>query len=141
MINALDHAHSETFGRDSRRRPKVLLVEDAHIGGAVIDAMLASGGYAVTIAENGLEALDHVRQATFAAILMDVRMPVLDGLATTRAIRQLGGATGRTPIIGLTAAVTEPERAECFASGMNSCLAKPVTRQALLEELSSWVAA
>lgn len=103
---------------------QVLLVEDNPVNQSVIEAMLRSLGLAVCTAEDGLEAVERVSQQRFAAVLMDCRLPHLDGYEATRRIRQLPNGA-RLPIIALTANALQGDRERCMAAGMDDYLSKP----------------
>jgi PAS domain S-box-containing protein len=107
---------------------RILLVEDNAINQLVTASMLESEGFVVVVAGDGVEALTRLRHERFDAILMDVQMPLMDGLAATRAIRQQEQETGKhVPIIALTANVFAADRAACVAAGMDGFLAKPIS--------------
>jgi CheY-like chemotaxis protein len=80
----------------------------------------------VVIAGDGEQALALCRQQSFDLILMDMQMPVMDGLEATRRLRQLGPAIRQVPILALTANALEEDRQRCAAAGMDGYLAKPV---------------
>lgn len=105
---------------------RILLAEDVKVNRDIIHTVLEREGHQVTIAENGLEALDFAQRDTFDLILMDVHMPIMDGLDATCAIRALGGLAGATPIVALTANVMASEQEKCRRAGMNAVLMKPV---------------
>ena len=116
----------------------VLLAEDNPINQTIAEAMLLSLGYRVTIAGNGREALARAGETRFDAILMDVQMPVMGGLESTRAIRAQERGTGvRVPIIALTANAMQGDREQCLAAGMDSYLTKPIEMQDLAAELEA----
>lgn len=115
---------------------KVLLVEDNPVNVLVAKGLLTKLGCETTVAGNGLQALDLLAREEFGAVLMDVRMPVLDGLATTREIRSREEGKSRIPIIALTAGTLLDERMECFEAGMDDYLAKPFTMENLRATLS-----
>jgi signal transduction histidine kinase/CheY-like chemotaxis protein len=122
---------------ETRRSLRILLAEDNPVNQAVAAAMLRKRGHRVTIAENGRKAVDAVKQETFDAVLMDMQMPVLDGLGATREIRQF--LDGRSlPIIALTANVLAGERELCLAAGMNDYLGKPFKAHDLFAVLEGW---
>ena len=112
----------------------VLLVEDNQVNLMVASRMLDALGCTYQTATNGEEALLAVEKQSFDAILMDCRMPVMNGYEATRRLRSQG--YGR-PILALTAGVTSEERAACAAAGMDAVLAKPMTKAKLSEALSA----
>lgn len=107
---------------------RVLVVDDIAMNRKVIEALLSSLGVSITFAENGEEAVRFVQDQHHDLVLMDVQMPVMDGVAATRHIRSWEAQTGRapTPIIAVTANVLDEQVEHYFAAGMNACLAKPV---------------
>jgi signal transduction histidine kinase/CheY-like chemotaxis protein/HPt (histidine-containing phosphotransfer) domain-containing protein len=117
---------------------RVLLVEDNEINQEVAGAILRSMGMTVSVANNGLEAIDKVRNNDFDAVLMDVQMPVLDGYATTRAIRA-DSRIAQPPIIAMTANAMQGDREICIAAGMNDYVAKPIRPAELIQALTRWV--
>ena len=116
---------------------QVLLVEDNRINQVVTRKLLEKSGVLVTVAENGVQALDCCRQQLFDAVLMDWHMPVMDGLDATREIRQLSGEYAHIPVIGLTASALPDDRVMCLAAGMNDVITKPVNAGLLLKMLST----
>ncbi|MFO1414918.1 MAG: PAS domain-containing protein [Burkholderiales bacterium] len=119
------------------RGRRVLVVEDNEINREVAAHLLRVAGLACELAVNGQEAVDMVARQPFAAVLMDVRMPVLNGLGATRAIRAQHAASA-LPIIAMTASAFGEDRDECFAAGMNDYLAKPVSPESLYRTLLKW---
>ncbi|MGF6395038.1 signal transduction histidine kinase/ActR/RegA family two-component response regulator [Pseudomonas plecoglossicida] len=117
---------------------RILLVEDNPVNQSVIEAMLRSLGLEVSVAHDGLQAVDQVSQQRFSAVLMDCRLPHVDGYEATRRIRQLPGA-GRLPIIALTANALQGDRERCLAAGMNDYLSKPFRRTDLQRVLQRWL--
>ena len=114
---------------------RVLLVEDNTTNQLVMGTLLQRNGCRVEIASNGAEAVARARTEAYDIILMDLQMPVMDGLQATLAIRAAAGPNRATRIIGLTAAVgTELER-QCREAGMDDYLSKPVQRAVLLRAL------
>ena len=116
----------------------VLLVEDNPVNQTVIEAMLRSLGFQVTLVADGAQAVKAVEQGQFAAVLMDCRLPVVDGYEATRRIRKLG-RVGQLPIIALTANALQGDRDACLQAGMNDYLAKPFKRAELQEILLRWL--
>ncbi|MFJ4348587.1 response regulator [Pseudomonas sp. NPDC089401] len=117
---------------------RILLVEDNPVNQSVIEAMLRSLGLEVSVAHDGQQAIDQVGQQRFAAVLMDCRLPEVDGYEATRRIRQLPGG-GELPIIALTANALQGDRERCMAAGMNDYLSKPFRRTELQRVLQRWL--
>lgn len=127
-------------GADDGKGQSVLLVEDNPVNQAVIQAMLRSLGLEVVVAADGAQAISLVARQRFAAVLMDCRLPVVDGYEATRRLRQL--PQGRDlPIIALTANALQGDRERCIEAGMNDYLAKPFKRNELQEILQRWLPA
>jgi signal transduction histidine kinase/CheY-like chemotaxis protein len=116
----------------------VLLVEDNPVNQTVIEAMLRSLGFTVSVATDGAQAVRSAEGSEFEAILMDCRLPIIDGYEATRQIRQLPGC-GEVPIIALTANALQGDREMCLSAGMNDYLAKPFKRNDLQQILQRWV--
>lgn len=124
---------------DAPDRPlNVLYVEDHPANRALVQAILASQGLTCALAEDGALGLEAAREADWDLILMDVQMPVMDGVAATRAIRALTGPRGRTPIVALTANTLGAERRAYLEAGMDDCLAKPVSPADLMACVRRW---
>ena len=117
---------------------RVLLVEDDAINQMVARELLRQLGVAVTVANNGIEALAILAETTFHLIFMDIQMPEMDGYETTKLIRQ-HPQYQHTPIIAMTAHATTTEPDKCLAAGMNDYLSKPCTPAELMNMLSKWV--
>ena len=117
---------------------KVLLVEDNLVNQTVIEAMLSSLGYEVSMVSDGAQAIHFANTERFAAILMDCRLPIINGYEATRQIRQLPGCA-TLPIIALTANALQGDRETCLQAGMNDYLAKPFKRADLEQILLRWV--
>ena len=110
----------------------ILLVEDNPVNQRLAAIMLRKRGWAVTLANNGQEALDLHAQYPFDAVLMDVQMPVMDGITATHLMRQREAETGRrTPIIAMTAHATDADRLRSMEAGMDYHLTKPITADEL----------
>ncbi len=119
--------------------PRILLVEDNAVNREVAAGMLENLGYRSEAAVNGLLALEAVAETTYAAVLMDCQMPVMDGLTATQEIRgREAGSGGRMPIIALTANAMEANRERCLAAGMDDFLPKPFTQVQLAAVLGRW---
>ncbi|KZV31692.1 histidine kinase 5 [Dorcoceras hygrometricum] len=148
----------------SEVKPKILLVEDNKINVMVTKSMMKQLGHSIDVVNNGAEAVRAVQQKDFDLILMDVCMPVMDGLQATRLIRsfeesgswedavkagidlqsppphsRLQKSRKRIPIIAMTANALSESGNECFANGMDSFVSKPVTFQNLKQCLSQYL--
>lgn len=117
---------------------KVLLVEDNPVNQTVIEATLRSLGYEVCVVSDGAQAIHQANTEDYVAILMDCRLPIIDGYEATRQIRQLAGCR-TVPIIALTANALQGDRENCLQAGMNDYLAKPFKRTDLEQILQCWV--
>ncbi len=117
---------------------QVLLVEDNPVNQTVIEAMLRSLGYQVSLVGDGAQAVHQASRHRYAAILMDCRLPVLDGYEATRQIRQMND-DATLPIIALTANALQGDREACLAAGMNDYLAKPFKRADLQRVMQRWM--
>ena len=118
------------------RALRVLVVDDASMNRDVAASLLRSAGHVAVCAENGEEAVEAVSRDEFDTVLMDVRMPGIDGLEATRRIRQLPGAKGAVRIVALTAQVFAEQVEHCRRAGMDAHLSKPFSRAALLGVLT-----
>ena len=116
-------------------RLSVLVVEDNQMVQAVIQDQLAALGHQVTCVANGLAAFNAVSQTAFDAVLMDMHMPVMDGLTAARAIRELGAPRGDLPIIALTADADQSRRKRYESAGFDAFLTKPCNGAALADAL------
>jgi PAS domain S-box-containing protein len=117
---------------DETGRGRLLLAEDNLINRKVAVAMLSGAGYHVDTVVNGEAAVQAVAAQPYDAILMDCQMPELNGYEATAAIRAQEGSDRHTPIIAMTAGAQREDRERCLAEGMDSYLAKPVSKEALL---------
>ena len=115
---------------------RILAVEDNELNRMVLQVILKKCEVVVTIAHNGQEAIDHIQQQEFDLVLMDVQMPIVDGLEATKYIREELKLT--TPIIGLSANAMREEVEICKQAGMNDYLVKPYSERALVEVMKNW---
>ncbi len=117
----------ERAGRGTTPPMRVLLAEDHRTNQYVILAYLRSAGHEVAVVSNGAEAVEAAAGGDFDVVLMDVQMPVMDGLAATAAIRRLPGAAATVPVVALTASAMPGDCEACLAAGMTAYLTKPIT--------------
>jgi signal transduction histidine kinase/ActR/RegA family two-component response regulator len=133
-------AQANPVGNGSKQ-VSVLVVEDHAINRKLVGMLLGRMGCAVTFCEDGQQAVDPVQTQAFDAILMDVNMPVMDGLTATRQIRAMGGAMAAVPIIVFTADVMNEAKERASAAGANDFLPKPVQIGDLRATLQKYVSA
>jgi len=119
---------------------RVLLAEDNGTNQLVFSKLVQGLRVDLTIAADGREALEQARAGTFDIVFMDMRMPEMDGLEATRAIRALGGAWSDIPIVALTANAFPEDVKECRDAGMNDFLSKPIRKKILLERMAAMLA-
>ena len=120
------------------RRLRILLAEDNAINQMLATALLEKAGHHVDAVGNGAEAVEAVVAAAYDLVLMDVRMPEVDGLEATRRIRALCGPKADLPIIAMTANAMAEERDECLAAGMSDHIAKPIDEDDLMRAVAKW---
>ena len=119
-------------------RPLTILVaEDVEVNRDLMNATLSRYGHRLVFAENGEQALARAGDQLFDIILMDVQMPIMDGIDATRRIRALPPPHGTVPILALTANVMNEERCRCMAAGMNGVLTKPIAWNELFQTLAA----
>ncbi len=129
----------DTTERAAFRPARILVAEDTAINRIIVDTMLSQAGHSVTLANDGAEALEAVCRDEFDLILMDMQMPVMDGLEATRHIRAGAENIRDIPIVALTAAVLPNEIERCMQAGMSDFLPKPIVLDALLRTIAKWV--
>jgi len=125
------------------RGARILLVEDNELNQQVAVELLQDAGFAVDVAENGQKAVDRVAQSLFAGtpydlVLMDMQMPVMDGVTATLEIRK-DPRSNRLPIVAMTANAMQADRDRCMRAGMNDFVAKPIEPDDLWRALGTWV--
>ena len=118
---------------------RVLLVEDNEINTLLARILLEQVGLTVTSVANGLEAVDVFSAEQFDLVLMDVQMPVMDGVEATRRIRIQEGDGRRTPIIAMTANAMKRDREACLEAGMDDFVAKPLDANLFLTTVHRWL--
>jgi signal transduction histidine kinase/DNA-binding response OmpR family regulator/HPt (histidine-containing phosphotransfer) domain-containing protein len=128
--------------------PRILVAEDNLINQKLTVRMLEKLGYQSDVVENGQEAMAALAQRSYAAVLMDCQMPLVDGFEATRLIREreqargnveLGMTSGHIPIVALTANAMSGDRERCLAAGMDDYLMKPVRKEDLKGVLDRWI--
>jgi len=113
----------------------ILLVEDDKVNQLVVSTMLKKSGHEIEIANNGVEALLLHEANSYDVIIMDIQMPIMDGIETTRLIREKEGELRHTPIIALTAFALQGDRERFLSKGMDEYVSKPVVMSVLMEAL------
>jgi CheY-like chemotaxis protein len=119
------------------RGARILLVEDNEVNQLVASKILGNAGFRVAIASDGAKAVDLVRKEDFDLVLMDIQMPVMDGLSATRAIRDMG--YDRIPIVAMTAHAMSSDRELSLKAGMNDHVNKPINVGELFQALAKWI--
>ncbi len=120
------------------RGARILLVEDEPINSEVARMLCSDAGLKVDTAVNGAEAVELVKKTDYALILMDMQMPVMDGIEATLIIRRLNGRAA-TPIVAMTANAFREDRDRCFAAGMNDFIVKPLVPEVFFKVLLAWL--
>lgn len=138
MENAGDGAAGSAAEAAPLAAASILVVEDNHVNQKVVTAILRKKGYHVDVANHGREALEYLDLLAYGLVLMDVQMPILDGLETTRTIRR-DSRFRYLPIVAMTAHAMSGDRERCLASGMNGYIAKPVNPQTLLRTVEEFL--
>ncbi|MBW8844886.1 MAG: response regulator [Burkholderiales bacterium] len=133
------HSARERLAELARGIPRrLLLAEDNPVNQEVAVALIGSAGLTVDVAADGQQAVDMVKAGDYALVLMDVQMPVMDGLDATRAIRRLPQGV-ELPILAMTANAFDEERQRCLDAGMDDHVAKPVVAEQLFSTLYDWL--
>jgi CheY-like chemotaxis protein len=124
------------------RTLRTLLVEDSLVNQKLAVALLRKHHHEVTVANNGIEAIEQLASNEFDVVLMDVEMPDMDGLEATRHIREREQKDGgHIPIIAMTAHAMKGDRERCLEAGMDAYVAKPIRAAQLFETLAEVIAA
>jgi CheY-like chemotaxis protein/HPt (histidine-containing phosphotransfer) domain-containing protein len=134
---AVPAAAPQPLPKPSARPLRILLAEDNKINQQLVSLLLRRAGHDVDIAENGELAVETVRNGEYDVVLMDVQMPILDGVQATKRIRTLPPPKNAVPIIALTAHAMSGAKEECLAAEMDDYLSKPIDNIALLARLNA----
>ena len=125
---------------DAQRQGSILLVEDNLINQLIAEELLKAVGYTVDIASNGEESLDKLAQAQYDLVLMDIQMPVMDGLTASRTIRE-NPAYSTLPIIAMSAHAMTGDKEKSLSHGMNEHITKPISPGVLYSTIDKWITA
>ncbi|ABL64673.1 response regulator [Chlorobium phaeobacteroides] len=120
---------------------RILLAEDSRVNQMVVIGVLTKFGYGVDVVSNGQECVDVLQKRTYDLVLMDVQMPVMDGLNATGIIRDPASKVldHNIPVIALTAHAMQGDRESCLYAGMNDYISKPIDASVLTETISKWL--
>lgn len=119
----------------------LLLVEDNITNQKVIEKMVKKAGYLIDVVDNGTLAIESIANKKYNLILMDVQMPGMDGLETTKAIRMKESREQHMPIVAMTAYAMKGDREKCLSAGMDDYISKPIDLQELFEVIKKWTEA
>ena len=138
-ISSAQAVATEVKQRSHHAGSRLLLVEDNEINREVALALLSRGtDLEVDVAEDGQAAVEMVRSTNYDLVLMDIQMPVMDGLQATRLIRAMDGKADM-PILAMTANIFEKDRIASLKAGMNGFIAKPFEPNDLFSEIYKWL--
>ncbi len=127
--------------KEVKAKLKILVAEDNFVNQRLVKELLRRQGYSVDIVENGLKLFEIMEKNKYDVILMDVQMPVMDGLEATSIIREIERETGgHIPIIGITAYSMEADRDRCIEAGMDDYLAKPFSKEEFYKKIERFAA-
>lgn len=132
-----DEVYSERAAEHDR--PHILAVDDDSPNRHLVTIIMARRGYLVEAVSNGREAVEAIKRSPFDVVLMDIQMPVMDGVEATREIRKLDGLMARIPIIAVTSNSMPGDRERYLAVGMNDYILKPYTPQKLTQMVNMWL--
>jgi len=143
VMDVDSHCFSDSIPMDldplqAIRGARILLVEDNALNREVACELLRDAGLVVVEARNGALALEHLEQASYDLVLMDMQMPVMDGLTATRRLRQLPQCAA-VPVVAMTASASAEDRQLCLDAGMNDHVAKPIEPVLLFAALLKWI--
>lgn len=120
------------------QRLRILYADDHENNRMVVSAMLGALGWECDTVNDGTQAVERVRAGNYDLVLMDIQMPVMDGVEATRAIRALEGEAARTPIVALTANTLDAQVRRYRAAGMQDCVGKPTAMAELMQVVMTW---
>jgi two-component system, sensor histidine kinase and response regulator len=126
------------LSEQKRQSTRILLVEDNPINQKLAVALLHKAGYPVDVAENGEQAVETLKTIPYQLVLMDVQMPVMDGLEATRMIRVMEGKSRHVPIVAMTAHAMKGDKERCLAAGMDDYLSKPLEPNDVFAMIEQW---
>ncbi len=131
----------EAKARFSKRKGRILLVEDHAVNQMVTKEILKKIGLEADVAANGSEAVEAMQSQAYDLVLMDLQMPVMDGFEATRRIREdrVSATHQNVPIIAMTAKAQEKDKRQCFDVGMNDFISKPISLVKLVDLLDQWM--
>jgi CheY-like chemotaxis protein len=134
-VDAVESHHHQDLPLPRAERPsiRILVVEDNAINQIVAKGLLTKLGHTVDVADDGAEAVVSVQSYPYDLVLMDMQMPVMDGLEATRRIRALADKAAAVPIIAMTANAMKSDEERCLQAGMTGFVSKPVSKERLAE--------
>lgn len=138
-VRQAPHSPSSASVLQAIRGARVLLVDDNDLNQQVGADLLTDAGLVVDVADNGQVALDKLAHTAYDAVLMDMQMPVMDGLTATRLLRE-NPAWAQLPVLAMTANAMSTDREKCLQAGMNGHIAKPIDPDELFATLLRWIA-
>ncbi len=133
------NTNQSQFEKDLFFDKRILIVEDNPANQLVAKSILSRLNVKFDLVDNGAEAVEKVKAEHYDIVLMDVRMPVMDGLQATKAIRKLDISASSLPILAMTANVFAEDVEQCLRAGMNDFIAKPVSSAILKKKLWQWL--
>jgi len=122
----------------NHRSARILVAEDVYINQLLTETILRAAGHDVDVVEDGAAAVAAVGEGGYDLVLMDLQMPVMDGIEATRRIRALAGTAASVPIVALTANGFADEVQRCLELGMNDHILKPINKRLLLAAVARW---